>query len=374
MSRPVGVYVHLPFCASKCAYCDFPSYAGQERLREAYTQALCAEIAERAARTGPLRVDTVFLGGGTPSLMAPGQLARILETLRAHYEVLPDAEITCEANPGTLERALLDTLAARGVNRLSLGAQSAHEDELRLLGRIHTWEQVAQSVSLARAAGFDNINLDLMSALPGQDWPGLRASLQAALSLKPAHLSCYSLILEEGTPLYERHARGLLRLPDEDTERQLYWNTVLLLEAAGYPRYEISNHCRPGHECRHNLNCWNYHDYLGFGLSAAGLLRGRRRKNTAGLRAYLDREPPFEEALSAADERFEMLMLALRTCRGLDEAAFASRFGLSLQEAWPQALPKHLDGGLLKREGGFLRLTDRGFDLMDRALVDFLPD
>jgi len=237
MSRPVGVYVHLPFCASKCAYCDFPSYAGQERLREAYTQALCAEIAERAARTGSLRVNTVFLGGGTPSLMAPGQLARILETLRAHYEVLPDAEITCEANPGTLERALLDTLAAQGVNRLSLGAQSAHEDELRLLGRIHTWEQVAQSVSLARAAGFDNINLDLMSALPGQDWPGLRASLQAALSLKPAHLSCYSLILEEGTPLYERHARGLLRLPDEDTERQLYRNAVRLLEAAGYPRY-----------------------------------------------------------------------------------------------------------------------------------------
>ncbi len=373
MSRPVGVYVHLPFCASKCAYCDFPSYAGQERLREAYTQALCAEIAERAARTGPLRVDTVFLGGGTPSLMAPGQLARILETLRAHYEVLPDAEITCEANPGTLERALLDTLAARGVNRLSLGAQSAHEDELRLLGRIHTWEQVAQSVSLARAAGFDNINLDLMSALPGQDWPGLRASLQAALSLKPAHLSCYSLILEEGTALHERVRSGAAALPDEETLLEMDALTRDMLARAGYIHYEVSNYALPGCFCRHNLNCWEYADYLGFGAAAAGFYQGVRRRNPADAADYLAGRAPEESAVSAEDSRFEQLMLGLRLTEGLDAALFEARQGIRLEEAFGRAIDKNVSAGLLYWGEGRLRLSRRGFMLMNRVLLDFLP-
>lgn len=372
--RPLGLYVHLPFCASKCGYCDFPSYAGQEAHREAYTQAVCAEITSRGAELGRPEADTVYLGGGTPSLMEVQQIAAILRALRTGFVLAQDAEITCEANPGTLKEGFLEALLEGGVNRLSLGAQSADAAELALLGRIHTWEAVEDSFRLARRAGLSNLSLDLMSGLPGQDWGTLRRSLSLALALKPRHLSCYSLILEEGTPLFARHARGEVVLPDEDSERALYWNTVRLLGEAGYPRYEISNFALPGFACRHNLNCWRYEDYLGFGASAAGLYRGVRRKNPDGLMDYLAGRPPEVVILRPDEERFEMLMLGLRTEEGLSLDAFARRFGLTVDEAWPEALARHRGDGLLAVEGGYLRLTPRGFDLMDRALVDFLPD
>lgn len=374
MTKPVGIYIHLPFCQSKCAYCDFPSFAGREGDREAYARAVCGEITRRALITGPLPVDTVYLGGGTPSVMAPGQIRDILSTLRRAYQLLPEAEISCEANPGTLTPAFLDALLEGGANRLSLGAQSAHPAELELLGRAHTWEQAVSSVTQARAAGFANLNLDLMSGLPGQGWPLLEASLQVALSLPITHLSCYSLIIEEGTPFYARHQKGELPLPDEDSERRMYRNTVALLAEAGFPRYEISNFSLPGFECRHNLNCWRYQDYLGFGASAAGLYRGQRMKNPDSLDSYLRGDPPLVENLSIPDQRFEMLMLGLRTQAGLDLHAFQRRFGLTVKDAWPEALGRQTKAGLLLMGAGRLRLSEKGFDLMDRALLDFLPE
>lgn len=374
MRDPVGLYVHLPFCRQKCAYCDFPSYAGQEQHKEAYTMAVCGEIRQRAQATGRLNVDTVYLGGGTPSVMEPEQMRQILRQLQESHLILPEAEISCEANPGTLKAEFLQVLREGGVNRLSLGAQSAHAGELAKLGRIHTWEAVEDSFALARSAGFENISMDLMSALPGQTWDDLEETLVKALALGPDHLSCYSLILEEGTPLYAQYERGRLELPDEDAERAMYWNTVRLLEDAGYLQYEISNFARPGRECRHNLNCWHYHDYLGFGASAAGLYRGQRRKNPSDLQGYLQGQAPEVEELGPPDARFEMLMLGLRLNSGLDMNEFEARMGITLEKAWPEALNKHLADGLLEFFKGSLRLTRRGFDLMDRVLLDFLPD
>ena len=373
-AEPVGLYVHLPFCASKCAYCDFPSYAGQEARRGEYTAAVVEEIRGRAEKLGHLRADTVFLGGGTPSLMEPGQLAAIMAQLRASFDILPDAEITCEANPGTLHAALLDTLAEMGVNRLSLGAQSALADELRTLGRGHSWAQVERSVRLAREHGIRNINLDLMSALPGQDWEKLRFSLDSALALNPGHLSVYSLIIEEGTPFFARWQAGQLDLPDEDAERELYWRTAEHLEKAGLMQYEISNFSRPGFECAHNRNCWRYHPLLGFGASAGGMYGGVRRKNPDKLEDYLSGAAPAEEWLGAEDRRFEQLMLALRLNEGLSLSSFENAQGLTLREAFPEALDRQLRGGLVELAGDRLKLTRRGFDLMDRVLLDFLPD
>ncbi len=265
-------------------------------------------------------------------------------------------------------------LREQGVNRLSLGAQSADPEELRLLGRIHTWEQVEESVALAQEHGFINLNIDLMTALPGQTWEGLARTLFKALALAPSHLSCYSLIIEEGTPFYDWLASGKITLPEEDREREMYWNTVALLQDHGFIQYEISNFSLPGCACRHNENTWQYRDYLGFGASAAGLHRGRRRKNPDSMFDYLAGLPPLVEDLSPQDQQFEQLMLGLRLKEGLSLLAFQSRQGRSPRELWPQALDLHIRGGLLEEREGHLRLTDRGFDLMDRVLLDFYPD
>jgi len=373
-SLPVGIYVHFPFCERKCAYCDFPSYAGQEGRREEYIDVLLAEIRERRQTTGPLSVDTVFLGGGTPSLMEPRQVAVVLTALRAAYDIQPEAEITCEMNPGSVSPGFLDMLRDQGVNRLSLGAQSADEHELRFLGRVHTWRQVVASVDLVRGMGFHNINLDLMTALPGQRHDTLFRSLQAALALEPSHLSCYSLIIEEGTPFHQRFLKGGLDLPGEEEERAMYWDTAALMMQQGYEHYEISNFALPGRRCRHNENTWRYRDYLGFGASAAGLYRNRRRKNPDDLFDYLKGVPPLMEDLQPRDTQFEQLMLALRLREGLSLAAFQARQGLLPRQIWPREIQRHITGGLLEETAGYLRLTDRGYDLMDLVLLDFLPD
>jgi len=372
-SLPLGVYIHFPFCQRKCAYCDFPSYAGQESRREDYIQVLLTEIRERSRQTGSLTVDTVFLGGGTPTVMEARQVAAVLTTLRAAYDVLPEAEITCEINPGSLRTDFLMMLKDQGVNRLSFGAQSADEAELRLLDRVHTWEEVVYSVEMAREAGFHNINLDLMTALPGQGEDSLMKTIRAALALEPSHLSCYSLIIEEGTPFHQLLARGELALPEEEAERAMYWNTAALLAQHGYEHYEISNFALPGRRCRHNENTWRYRDYLGFGASAAGLYRNRRRKNPDDLFDYLKGEPPLIEDLQPRDTQFEQLMLALRLREGLSLAAFKARQGLLPRAIWPREIQRHIKGGLLEETGGYLRLTDRGYDLMDMVLLDFLP-
>jgi oxygen-independent coproporphyrinogen-3 oxidase len=369
---PIGLYVHVPFCVSKCAYCDFASCAGREAEIPRYVEAVVREITRRGAETGHPRADTIFLGGGTPSLLDSSQATRILKALGEAFPIEAGAEITCECNPGTLTPSFARALRRAGVNRLSLGAQAAQTRLLRLVGRIHDWEEVAASVAAARDAGFENLNLDLMFGLPTQTVADLRETLQAALALAPAHLSCYGLIVEEGTPICGAIAAGRLTLPDEDVEREMYELARRTLAERGLAQYEISNFAREGYVCRHNLGCWTRVPYLGFGSAAHSLFDECRTMNPAAIDAYLAGEAPKTERISAAEARFESMMLGLRMTRGVRNKDFARMHGLGIREAFGEKLAKPLRDGLLEWRHHSLRLTRLGMDLQNSVLVDLL--
>ncbi len=369
---PIGLYVHVPFCASKCAYCDFASYAGREADIPRYVDAVIREIVRRGAETGHPRADTVFLGGGTPSLLDERQITRILDALHGAFPIEEGAEITCECNPGTLTARLAHALRKAGVNRLSIGAQARQARLLRLLGRIHDWQGVVASVETARQAGFDNINLDLMFGLPSQSVLDFRETLQAAIALSPTHLSCYGLIVEEGTPLCRDIAEGKLALPDEEAEREMYELARHTLAADGFDQYEISNFARPGHACRHNLGCWTRVPYLGFGCAAHSFFEQCRTMNPSRIDAYLAGDEPKTERISREEARFESMMLGLRLTRGVKNEDFADMHGMSIREAFGEKLDALINGGLLQWHEGALRLTRLGMDLQNSVLVELM--
>lgn len=385
------LYIHLPFCRRKCRYCDFASYAGQEGLMHAYIDALLDEAARQSSYYTrlyghPLRMETVFLGGGTPSLLPPEELHRLLSGLRAVFDIAPDAEFTSEANPGTLTPAWLDAAVAGGVNRLSLGMQAYQPSLLETLGRIHDFSQVEASVSMARAAGMHNLSLDLMFGLPGQTAAMWRETLDAALSLSPTHLSCYGLIPEEGTPLKRDLDAGILSLPEEEAERQMYDDTLTILGRHGFEQYEISNFALPGYACRHNLGYWRQVPYLGLGASAASCMDERdgsayvRSSNPPGLRDYLDMvqrddwQARTVEPISPSDAIFETMMLGLRTTRGVSEEAFQRMHGQSLDAVYGERLRMLAAQGLLRHADGCWRLTRRGMDVQNSVLVTLMDD
>ena len=370
MTRQIGLYLHIPFCARKCAYCDFASWAGREDLMTPYVEAVLSEMARRGRTDAG--VATLYIGGGTPSLLPPPLMDRLLTGIQRHFDVLPDAEWTCECNPGTVTGDFLAVLREHGVNRLSMGAQAGQERLLKLLGRIHSWEQVAASADLARQYGFDNLNLDLMLGLPTQTVRDVEASLDAALSLSPTHLSCYGLILEEGTPLFRQVREGVYTLPDEDTEREMYETCRQSLARHGFRQYEISNFALPGFACRHNLDCWRRKEYVGLGCAACGFLGSVRYQNPTSLADYLGDKPPEETILSPEDARFESVMLGLRTMEGVSEADFLRMHGVTLRDAFGEKLQKPLDQGLIQWQDGFLRLTRRGMDVQNAVLVALL--
>jgi oxygen-independent coproporphyrinogen III oxidase len=374
---PIGLYVHVPFCVSKCAYCDFASYAGREADIPRYVDAVVREIARRGAETGHPRADTIFLGGGTPSLLDEVQVTCILDALASAFPIEADAEITCECNPGTLTTPFARAIRTAGVNRLSLGAQAAQTRSLRLLGRIHTWADVVASVEIARGAGFDNINLDLMFGLPGcgkgdrhllperpsgccaqkvpvtfsaQTAADFQETLAAAMALSHTHLACYGLIVEEGTPICRDIAAGTLTLPDVDAEREMYELARRTLAEHGFQQYEISNFAREGYECRHNIGCWTRVPYLGFGSAAHSFFDECRVMNPSGLDAYLAGEAPKTEPISKEEARFESMMLGLRMTRGVKDADFTRMHGLSIREAFGKKLDKPIAAGLLEWE------------------------
>lgn len=369
---PIGLYVHVPFCASKCAYCDFASYAGREADIPRYVDAVIREIVRRGAETGHPRADTVFLGGGTPSLLDERQITRILDALHGAFPIERGAEITCECNPGTLTARLAHALRKAGVNRLSIGAQARQARLLRLLGRIHDWQGVVASVETARQAGFDNINLDLMFGLPSQSVVDFRETLQAAIALSPTHLSCYGLIVEEGTPLCRDIAEGKLALPDEAAEREMYELARQTLAADGFDQYEISNFARPGHACRHNLGCWTRVPYLGFGCAAHSFFEQCRTMNPSRIDAYLAGDEPKTERISREEARFESMMLGLRLTRGVKNEDFADMHGMSIREAFGEKLDALINSGLLQWHEGALRLTRLGMDLQNSVLVELM--
>ena len=375
------LYIHLPFCRSKCRYCDFPSYAGCEAYMASYVDALLQEASMEAST--PL--ETAFIGGGTPSILPAPLLKKLLSGLREHFQFTHETEFTSEANPGTLTQAWLDEVVAGGVNRLSLGMQAYQPNLLRMLGRIHDFTQVSHSVAMARVAGINNINLDLMFGLPGQTLADWHETLDAALSLHPDHLSCYGLIPEEGTPLTADLDTGRLSLPDEAVERAMYDDTLRILASHGFAQYEISNFAKPGRACKHNLGYWRQVPYLGLGASASSML-----PDPSGMAAYLRRTNPpalhdylhmmesgtftLRETLPISREEamFETLMLGLRTTAGVAEAEFSAMHGQNIEQKYGATLEKLRKQGLLEHVNCRWYLTRRGMDVQNAILVELM--
>ncbi len=377
------LYVHYPFCVRKCRYCDFLSGPSNEERRSAYLEALCREItlAGRKYRNedGTLcRVQSVYFGGGTPSLMTEKEMEHLLFTLSLNFLLLPDAEITTECNPGTVTKEKLTAFRDMGINRISIGVQSFKDSELSLLGRIHTGEDAISCVMAAKEAGFDSVSLDLMSALPGQTMKDLMENLETAVSLSPDHISCYSLILEDGTALKAMAEEGKLPpFPGEDLDRAMYHETGRFLQEHGYPRYEISNYARPGFECRHNIGYWTGDEYLGLGLGAASLVSHTRFSNTRKMDEYLVLKDLPEirretEHMSRKDEESEFMILGLRMTEGVLENDFEERFKTPIDSVFGDVIQKHVLDGLLVRTDGRIRLTGYGLDVADYCLCDFM--
>ena len=338
-----GIYIHIPFCVHKCIYCDFLSAPAGDAVKYAYTKALINEIRNTADGQVKDKITSIFFGGGTPSVLPDGCIADILAAVRDCFDVLDDAEITMECNPGTVNESRLSEYRDAGVNRLSFGLQSADNNELKMLGRIHTFEHFEESFRLARAAGFNNINVDLMSAIPGQTEATLENTFDKVTALQPEHISVYSLILEEGTYLADNIDK-FPPVPDEEEDRRMYHITKQILENAGYERYEISNYSRPGFECRHNLLYWNRGEYYGFGCH----------------------ELDIKECME------EFMFLGLRKVAGVDVKDFQNRFGVSINDVYAKETEQNINKGLLVKQADMLRLTEYGMDICNTVMSDFI--
>ncbi|MEX2237425.1 MAG: radical SAM family heme chaperone HemW [Dehalococcoidia bacterium] len=370
MARPLSLYLHIPFCDWKCTYCDFNSYAGLDDLIPAFTRALLREIEISGPRVAGRPVETIFFGGGTPSLLPIADLEQILGRIRDSFGVTENAEISLEANPGTVDREKLEAMRGAGINRLSFGVQSFDDAELKFLTRIHDAETAMRAYEDARAAGFDNINLDFIFGLPGQTQESWQHTLDRAIELRPEHLSLYILTVEDNTPLGHDVARGRVAEADPDFVAGLYESTCGLMSRAGYEQYEISNWSLPGRQCRHNLTYWRNGDYLGLGPGAHAHVDGKRFAVVRSPQKYI-RTMGIEagafplgiheqvEEVSAADDMADSAWLALRLNEGLDLQEFAGRHGREFAEAFPGAA-RYIDEGLLERVDGRLRLTARG--------------
>ena len=374
-NKPLGLYVHVPFCRRKCLYCDFCSFAGQDdATMDAYVTRLCDELKSRASEAADHNVDTIYFGGGTPTLLSPAHFARLLDAIRAHYVLDGDVEITVECNPATADEDKLCALRRLGVNRLSIGAQSAIDEELASLGRIHTFEETKKTYRAARTAGFDNISLDVMFGIPHQTVDSFDRTLDEILSLAPEHISAYSLIVEPDTPFFE--AGDTLPLPDEDAVCEMSDLLLARLRDAGYERYEISNFARGGKRSRHNLHYWSMDDYLGFGPAAHSLVGAVRTGHSRDLSAYLEgrdiTEP--EETLDETTARDEYVMLRLRLSDGVSKANFFARFGQKFDEIYAAAAEKFVAAGLLVDTPERIYFTDRGFSVSNTVLSEMLFD
>ncbi len=369
--RPLSLYLHIPFCVRKCEYCDFASEGGKQALIPSYVEALIGEIREAGCRWGGREVRTVFFGGGTPSLLTGEQFARLMDELRRTFPFAADAEISLESNPGTLTAQNLAAYREAGANRLSIGVQALDDRLLRSIGRIHTRDEASQAAQLARDAGFLNFNLDLMYGLPGQSVMDFRETLRLALETRAPHLSLYSLIVEEGTPIAARVEAGE-ELPGEEEVLEMQHEAARMLSGQGVYRYEISNYARPGFECRHNLVYWERGEYLGLGCAAHSLMEETRFENTACLAAYLAGERAGEaQKLTGADALEEMVMLSLRTRWGLPLQEYRRLMGDAAARKQP-VIERMLKDGLATEENDRFILTERGMDVLNAAIEALL--
>ncbi|MBQ8188955.1 MAG: radical SAM family heme chaperone HemW [Lachnospiraceae bacterium] len=424
------LYVHIPFCIKKCKYCDFLSFPADETVKKRYVEALCNEInysgkalhkilidkkqnlqekcegfwgeneqkAAKARKTGKIEVDTIYFGGGTPTALAADDLVQILQKIKEEFVVNDDAEITFECNPATIDKKGLQKLQKNGVNRLSIGLQSTFDDELELLGRIHNFDDFLRIFEDARAVGFKNLNVDLISALPGQTVEKYKTSIQRLIKLQPEHISSYSLILEEGTPFYELYNGCFEKLPDEETDREMYHLTKTMLQENGYERYEISNYAKPGFESKHNSGYWKRIPYLGLGLGASSLINNTRYRKKSDLALYLQifgmqektckfaKNEKMEifpnelieecETLDVVDRMAEFMYLGLRMCKGVSTTDFQREFNMDLWKVYGDVIEKLEKDGLLKvqkgNNGDRICLSDFGMDVSNYVFEKFI--
>ena len=398
--KKLELYIHIPFCVKKCDYCDFLSFPADSNTQIRYVHALLQEIRYYGNLLGDYHVPTIYIGGGTPSWLEENLIYTVLQQVASSFHVESDAEISIECNPGTVTAKKLNVYQSAGINRLSIGLQSTNNEELKALGRIHTYDQFLKTYELARNAGFENINIDLMSGLPYQTLDKFLESLQTVIRLKPEHISAYSLIIEKGTPFYERYKFDAVKqeagihteiLPDEDEVYRIYKATQDVLKQAGYRQYEISNFAKEGKACRHNLSYWERKNYLGFGTGAASLLCEQRYTNTDSLALYIDTMAELEEkkeviskalaagraeqhTLSVPEQMEEMFFLGLRKNSGISEADFLGKFGKTVDDIYAQVLEKNQKFGLLVRENGRIFLTKRGREVSNVVMSEFLLD
>jgi oxygen-independent coproporphyrinogen III oxidase len=406
--KDLGLYIHIPFCVRKCDYCDFLSAPASEDSKKDYINGLITEIESYSGLTQDYIVPTIFIGGGTPSSIDASYIKEIMETIHKVFQVdRHRLEATIEVNPGTVTRDKLMAYRESGINRLSFGLQSVDNKELKLLGRIHTYEQFEENYYLARETGFSNINIDLMSALPGQSLATWEKTLNTVIDLKPEHISAYSLIIEEGTKFYDRYhddTKAADQLPDEETDRQMYYRTKELLALHGYHRYEISNYAKEAYECRHNTSYWIGTDYLGLGLGASSLLDGARFSNMHDMKQYILQCNEYKnvtklgnkierntnekyvmkhdrigirhdyEELTPRQRMEEFMFLGLRLCNGISKKAFFHRFHVDMDHIYSDVLSKLSKRGVLEITGDTVRLTEYGIDVSNTVLSEFLFD
>ena len=376
--RRLGLYVHIPFCQSKCRYCDFYSAPFEEVSKDAYVQTLKYYFAQYRSQSSPYRVDTVFFGGGTPSQLSSAKLKELLKAIKSCFKLESGAEVSIELNPDDCNVKLFKSLLKAGFNRFSLGCQSADDTCLRVLGRRHDFEQVRTAVRAAREAGVKNLSLDVMFGLPGQTLTSFLQELNCFIALQPQHISLYALTLEEGTPLWQQ--RQTLSFPSEDEVAEMYLQGVASLEQRGYFQYEISNFARHGYECRHNLRYWHCEEYLGFGPGAHSYFGNKRFSITEDVQAYIaspqNQEPIIEEyeEISREERLGETVMLSLRLCEGLDTQAFAQQFRRDFDSLFGTKLAPFEQEGLVMRRGDRVYLTPRGMLLSNTVLAELLEN
>lgn len=398
------IYIHIPFCVKKCDYCDFLSAPADLETKEKYVEALINELKLNKNKMSEYVVDTVFIGGGTPSLLEENQISKIMSVLRDNCNMSENPEITIECNPGTITESKLLEYKKSGINRISFGLQSANDEELKSIGRIHNYAGFLESYNLARKCGFDNINVDLMSALPGQTLKSYEETLNKVVRLEPEHISAYSLIVEENTLMYDRvkkaQIKGINILPDEESERKMYYLTNNILRSNGYRKYEISNYSKPGKECKHNIGYWQRKEYLGFGIGAASLYKENRYNNISDINKYIEvltnniKENSINnvgnssevenqvnilnsivknlQQLTERDRMEEFMFLGLRMMEGVSMEKFEQYFGKTYMEVYGKVQKRMEDKRFLINDNGYVKLTEFGIDLSNYVMSEFL--
>ncbi len=382
MKKNLELYIHTPFCMKKCDYCDFLSFSADGKTQEDYVRSLLAEILTYGAQMQEYEVSTVYIGGGTPTWLDENLMLAIVETLYQNFDIRSDAEISIECNPGTVTRGKLESYHNAGINRLSIGLQSADNEELKILGRIHTYEQFLKTYEMARNVGFSNINVDLISGLPNQTAEKFAKTLQQVIRLKPEHISAYTLIIEKGTPFYERYKFDAVRqesgmetevLPNEDEAYRIYKTTQFMLTEAGYEQYEISNYAKSRYACKHNIGYWTRENYLGLGLGAASLVENVRYSNTRDIYTYIKGDWREEEtSVERKAQMEEFMFLGLRMNAGVARADFEKAFAMPIEAVYRDVMEELKKEELLIVRSGRIALTDKGMDLANYVMSRFL--